>query len=88
MDASAFVCALRRFFALRGPAAILRCDNGSNFVGGKSELDDALKEMDQSKVQRFISEHGKITANTRAASNINGRSGSHRQRAPDSRPTI
>jgi len=58
MDASAFVCALRRFFALRGPAAILRCDNGTNFVGGKSELDDALKEMDQRKVQRFISEHG------------------------------
>ena len=41
MDASSFICALRRFFALGGPFSILRCDRGTNFVGAKSELRDA-----------------------------------------------
>lgn len=58
MDASAFICALRRFFALRGPASLLRCDRGTNFVGGKSELDEALEEMDHRKVERFVTEQG------------------------------
>lgn len=49
MDASAFICALRRFFALRGQATILRCDQGTNFVGGKSELDFG-------KIQQFVTE--------------------------------
>ena len=35
MDASSFICALRRFFAFRGPVSILRCDRGTNFIGGK-----------------------------------------------------
>ncbi|KAK3752086.1 hypothetical protein QZH41_016992 [Actinostola sp. cb2023] len=56
MDASAFICALRRFFAMRGPAAILRCDRGTNFVGGKTELDEALKELDKDKIEKFITE--------------------------------
>ena len=51
MDTSSFICALRRFFALRGPPSLLRCDWGTNFIGGKSELEDALKEMDQCKVE-------------------------------------
>ena len=58
MDTSAFICALRRFFALRGPAAIVRCDRGTNFVGAKSELDGALKSMDRRKIERFIAEQG------------------------------
>ena len=51
MDTSAFICAQRRFFAFRGPAAIVRCDRGTNFVGGKSELDEALKNMDRRKIE-------------------------------------
>ena len=58
MDASAFICALRRFFAIRGPAARLRCDRGTNFIGGKSELDNALMEMDQEKIKRYSTEQG------------------------------
>ena len=54
MDASSFVCALRRFFALRGPATLLRCDRGTNFVGGKSELESADKE----KIRKFVEEQG------------------------------
>ena len=58
MDASSFICALRRFFALRGPVSILRCDRGTNFIGGKSELGDALTEMDQRQVKGFVNNHG------------------------------
>ena len=58
MDASSFICALRRLFALRGPVSILRCDRGTNFIGGKSELGDALREMDQCKVKGYVTNHG------------------------------
>ena len=54
VDASSFICALRRFFALRGPAVLLRCDRGTNFVGGKSELAAADKE----KIQKFVVQQG------------------------------
>ena len=58
MDASAFICALRRFYAIRGPATKLRCDRGTNFVGAKSQLDDAIAEMDQKRIERFVTEQG------------------------------
>ena len=58
MDTSSFICALRRFFALRGPASLLRCDRGTNFIGGKSELDEAMKEMDQRRLERYVKEQG------------------------------
>ena len=58
MEASSFICALRRFLAIRGPAKKLRCDQGTNFVGGKTQLDDALSDMDQTRIQRFTAEQG------------------------------
>ena len=58
MDASSFICALKRFSALRGPASLLRYDRGTNFVGGKSELDDALQEMDHRKIENYLSKQG------------------------------
>lgn len=48
MDASSFICALRRFVSiLRGPATRLRGDRCSNFVSENLELDEALAEMDK-----------------------------------------
>ncbi|KAK3737865.1 hypothetical protein QZH41_007295, partial [Actinostola sp. cb2023] len=58
MDASSFICALRRFFAIRGPATRIKCDRGTNFVGGKSELEQSLTETDQQKIQRYSTEQG------------------------------
>lgn len=58
IDASSFISALRRFFSLRVPALRLRCDRGSNFVGAKTELDEALEEMDKESVEKYISEQG------------------------------
>ena len=58
MDASSFICTLRRFFALRSPVSILWCNRGTNFIGGKSELGDALSEMDQRQVKGYVNNHG------------------------------
>ena len=57
-DASSFICALRRFFALCGPVSILRCDQGTNVIAGKSQLGDALREMDQCQVKGYVRNHG------------------------------
>ena len=54
MDCSAFICALRRFFALRGHAKLLRCDRGTNFIGAITELDAAASELEEKKVEKFI----------------------------------
>ena len=58
MDASAFICTLRRFFALRGHASYLRCDCGTNFVGAKTELDEALRKMDKDKIEKYVTKQG------------------------------
>nr|XP_054604550.1 uncharacterized protein LOC129165413 [Nothobranchius furzeri] len=38
LSASSFIYALRRFFAIRGPAKQLRSDRGTNFVGAAKDL--------------------------------------------------
>ena len=58
MDTSSFINALRRFFAIHGPAALIRCDCGTNFVGAKTELGEALKEMDQASIERYVRDQG------------------------------
>jgi hypothetical protein len=57
LDASAFICALRRFIAIRGPVRKIRCDRGTNFISGKTELTDALKEMDEGG-KTYLTEQG------------------------------
>ena len=55
LDASAFISAYRRLVAIRGPVARLRCDRGTNFVGAKNDLDNALGEMDRERAASFLS---------------------------------
>ena len=38
--------------------SILRCDRGTNVIGGKSELGDALRETDQRQVKGYVNNHG------------------------------
>jgi hypothetical protein len=56
MNTSCFINALRRFFAIRGPAVQLRCDNGTNFVGARNELNAAFKEMDTEVITNYLSQ--------------------------------
>ena len=59
VDSNAFICVLRRFFALRGHTKLLRYDRGTNFVGAKTEeLDAAASELDEKKVEKFATECG------------------------------
>ena len=50
----AFINALRRFINRRGKVRQLRCDQGTNFVGGKNELSAALKEVNTDSVRKFL----------------------------------
>lgn len=54
METDAFINALRRFINRRGKVRELRCDQGSNFIGAKNELEAALKEVNVDSVKNFL----------------------------------
>ena len=58
MVTDSFIQALRRFIARRGNIRLIRCDNGTNFVGAKSELQRSLSEMDEHKISHFLQNTG------------------------------
>lgn len=53
MSASSCINALRRFFAIRGPAKQLRSDRGTNFVGANSNL-KAATEAEEESVRTYL----------------------------------
>ncbi|XP_067245167.1 uncharacterized protein [Chanodichthys erythropterus] len=57
MDSSSFINALRRFFAVRGPAKQLRSDCGTNFVGACKKLKMESVTEDR-RVQEYLSDSG------------------------------
>ena len=56
LSTDSFIMALRRFKSRRGHVQVIRSDNGTNFVGAASELKDAFKTFDRSKVNRYCCE--------------------------------
>ena len=58
LETDSFILALRRFIARRGHIRLLRCDNGSNFIGAEAELRAAWNQMDQVKVDTFLQQQG------------------------------
>lgn len=58
MDTSSFINALRRFFALRGPAKQIRSDCGTNFTGACKELHLLLIDPEEPSVRRYLGEEG------------------------------
>ena len=54
LTANSFINAYRRFVGRRGPVRQLRSDQGTNFVGAKNELQQALAELDQDKVRQEL----------------------------------
>ncbi|XP_037305223.2 uncharacterized protein LOC119194863 [Pungitius pungitius] len=70
MDSSSCINALRRFFALRGPAKQLRSDRGTNFVGASCELGMG---QDVPSVFKYLQENGcKWELNPPHASHMGG----------------
>ncbi|XP_036002193.1 uncharacterized protein LOC118565663 [Fundulus heteroclitus] len=55
MSTDSFINALRRFFAIRGPAKMLRSDRGTNFTGACKELD---LEKENSGVGKYLQGRG------------------------------
>ena len=57
MDTSSCINALRRFFAIRGPAKQLISDCGTNFIGACKELGMSQNQPDAT-VQRYLNQQG------------------------------
>lgn len=55
LDASTFINALRRFFAIRGPAKQIRSDCGTNFKGACKELGMLAEEL---SFRSYLNEEG------------------------------
>ena len=54
LTTDAFLNAYRRFVCRRGTVAQLRCDQGTNFIGGKRVLEEALNEMNEDRIQKEL----------------------------------
>ena len=54
LETDSFVNALRRFLSRRGPIRQLRSDQGTNFVGAKRELKEALKELNGDAIRKEL----------------------------------
>ena len=57
LSASSFINALRRFQNRRGPVRQLCSDQGTTFIGARSELREALAEMEQDRVHQYLLEN-------------------------------
>ena len=56
LSTDAFINGLRCFIALRGSVRQIKCDQGTNFVGAKNELNAALHEVDAERLATFLAE--------------------------------
>ncbi|XP_068716916.1 uncharacterized protein [Montipora capricornis] len=54
LTADSFINAYRRFVGRRGPVCQIRSDQGTNFVGAKNKLQQALSERDNEKVRQEL----------------------------------
>ena len=55
LSTDSLINALRRFITRRGMVRSIRCDNDTNFVGAENEFSLAFLEIDQGKVNDFLS---------------------------------
>ena len=55
LSTDSFIIGLRSFIALRGTVTQIRSDQGSNYIGASHELEVAWKELDISRISRYLS---------------------------------
>ena len=73
MSTDAFINGLRCFIARRGAVREIKCDQGTNFVGAKNELNEALKQLDANRLSMFLAEKQcDFSMNTPHASHAGG----------------
>ena len=54
LDTDSFINAMRRFISRRGRPKEIRSDNGSNFVGSKKELREAINHLNHQQIHEFL----------------------------------
>lgn len=56
LSTDTFINGLRCFIALRGSVRQIKCDQGTNFIGAKNELNTAQSGMDTDRLTTFLAE--------------------------------
>ncbi len=56
LDTDSCINAIRRFICRRGQVKVLRSDNGTNFVAAEKELRKALENLNQTNIQKIMTE--------------------------------
>ena len=76
LETDSFINALRRFLVRRGPTRQLHSDQGTNFIGAKRELKEALKELNKDKIRLELLRNNcdwfEFNMNVPAASHMGG----------------
>ena len=75
LTTDAFIHSLRKFMAIRGPVRLIRCDNGTNFVGANQELCQAMKTIQSDSLRNFTLENNcdiEFRTNPPSASHMGG----------------
>ena len=57
LDTHTFLIALRRFIGRRSNLAHIYSDNGTNFVGAERVLRESLQDLDQHRINGYLSQH-------------------------------
>ena len=74
LTTDSFINAFRRFVCRRGKVRELRCDGGTNFIGGKEVLEES--DLDEKKIQQELLHHDcdyvKFNMNVPHASHMGG----------------
>ena len=58
LSTDSFILASRRFCARRGNPKLFWTDNGTNFIGANNELKEAIKELDQKRINDKFTDLG------------------------------
>lgn len=76
LEMDSYINVLRHFICRRGPVGQMRSSNGSNFIGARRELKEALAEMDKDKVKAEMLEENcdwiEVKLNVPYASHMGG----------------
>ena len=86
LKTDSFINALRCFICCPGPIRQMRSDQGTNFVGAKKELKEALGELDHDKIGKELLQNNcdwfSFKMNVPSASHIGGGLGTPDQKCP------
>jgi hypothetical protein len=58
LETDAFILVLIRFLNRRGHVKEIRSDNGTNFVGAERDVQDAIKQLDKTKLTSELPTRG------------------------------